>query len=382
MSGPQVHKDLSWLGNELVIEGEFISAVPYGSGHINDTFAASYAVPAPAGPRRRRYIHQRINQEVFKDPAALMNNVARVTRHVRDKLEADGTEDIERRVLSLVPTRHGVDYVIDGDGGYWRTYLFIEGASTYDVVETPAQAREVARAFGEFQNQLADLEAPPLVDTIPDFHNTPLRRGALRRAVEADAVARVAGAADEIRRLESYAPLADALLSLFQQELFPLRVAHNDTKINNVMIDDQTGEAVCVIDLDTVMPGLALDDFGDLVRTSSCFAREDTRDLSRVVVELPIFEALAQGYIAAAGKFLTDTEIDSLVLSGKLMTYESALRFLTDHLEGDTYFRVHREGHNLDRARVQLALLDSIVAQQSEMEKIVARIASEAGRDG
>lgn len=377
-----MQKDLSWLGDQLVIDGKFISAVPYGNGHINDTFAASYAVPASAGARRRRYIHQRINHEVFEDPAALMDNVARVTRHIRAKLEADGIEDIENRVLSLVPTCGGADYIIDDDGGYWRTYLFIESAATYDVVETPAQAREVARAFGEFQKQLADLGPPPLVATIPGFHDTPVRLEAFRRAIEADAVDRAAGVTAEIRRLEGYAPLADALLSLFRQGRIPLRVAHNDTKINNVMIDDKTGEAVCVIDLDTVMPGLALDDFGDLVRTSTCFAREDDRDLSHVVVELPIFEALAEGYLGAAGEFLADAETDSLVLSGKLMTYECALRFLTDHLQGDTYFRVHHEGHNLDRARVQLALLDSIVDHEDEMEKIVGRVAAEATRRG
>jgi len=377
-----VQKDLAWLGDQLVIDGSFISAVPYGSGHINDTFAASYEVSAATGPGRRRYIHQRINHEVFKDPAALMDNVARVTRHIRAKLEADDAADIDRRVLSLVPTRDGADYLIDDDGGYWRTYLFIERATTYDVVETPAQAREVARAFGEFQRQITDLAPPPLVDTIPDFHNTPVRLTAFRRAVDTDAVDRAAGVADEIRRLESYAPLADALLSQFRQGLFPLRVAHNDTKINNVMIDDDTGDAVCVIDLDTVMPGLALDDFGDLVRTSTCFAREDDRDLSHVVVQLPIFEALAHGYIGAAGEFLTDAEIGSLVLSGKLMTYECALRFLSDHLQGDPYFRVHHEGHNLDRARVQLALLDSIVAHEGEMEEIVGRVAAGVGRDG
>ncbi len=377
-----MRKDLSWLGDQFVIDGSFISAVPYGTGHINDTFAASYEVSAATGPGRRRYIHQRINHEVFKDPASLMDNVTRVTRHIRAKLEADDATDIDRRVLSLVPTRDGADYLIDDDGGYWRTYLFIERATTYDVVETPAQAREVARAFGEFQRQVTDLAPPPLVDTIPDFHNTPVRLAAFRRAVDTDAVDRAAGVADEIRRLESYAPLADALLSQFRQGLFPLRVAHNDTKINNVMIDDDTGDAVCVIDLDTVMPGLALDDFGDLVRTSTCFAREDDRDLSHVVVQLPIFEALTQGYIGAAGEFLTDAEIGSLVLSGKLMTYECALRFLSDHLQGDPYFRVHHEGHNLDRARVQLALLDSIVAHEDEMEEIVGRVAAGVGRDG
>ena len=275
-----MQKDLSWLGDQFVIDGDFISAVPYGSGHINETFAASYATAA--GGRRRRYIHQRINHQVFRDPAALMRNVARVTRHIRAKLEAEAAGEIDRRVLTLVPTRDGADYLVDEDGGYWRTYLFIERAATFDVVEAPEQAREVARAFGEFQQQLTDLGPPSLVDTIPGFHDTPRRLEAFRHAVANDVAGRVAGADEEIRRLESFAPLADTVLSLVRQGLVPLRVAHNDTKINNVMIDDATGKAVCVIDLDTVMPGLALDDFGDLVRTSVCFAKEDDRDLSKV----------------------------------------------------------------------------------------------------
>ena len=193
---------------------------------------------------------------------------------------------------------------------------------------------------------------------------------------------RVAGAAEEIRRLEGFSSLADAILSLVRQGQVPLRVAHNDTKINNVMIDDETGKAVCVIDLDTVMPGLALDDFGDLVRTSICFAKEDDRDLSKVQVELPLFEGLVHGYLEATGELLTDAEIDSLVLAGKLMTFECALRFLSDHLQGDTYFRVHHEGHNLDRARVQIALLDSIVRHESTMQKIVSRAANRVGQGG
>ncbi len=373
-----VKKDLSWLGERFVVEGDFVAAVPYGNGHINDTFAATYG----KGTDRRRYIHQRINGEVFKDPASLMGNVARVTRHIRAKLEAAGADDIDRRVLTLVPTREGGDYVIDEDGEFWRTYLFIEGATTYDVVESPAQAREVARAFGQFQSQLVDLGSPALVETIPHFHTTPLRLQTFRRAVDRDVAGRAAAVAAEIRRLEALAPLADALLDLVRRGLVPQRVAHNDTKINNVMIDEHSGAGICVIDLDTVMPGLALDDFGDLVRTSVCFAKEDDRDLAKVTVEMPLFEALARGYIGAAGSLLTDDEIGSLVLAGKLMTYECALRFLTDHLEGDTYFRVHHEGHNLDRTRVQLALIESIEENESAMEKIVARAASEVGPRG
>lgn len=374
---PDVRKDLSWLAERFAIDGDFVVAVPHGSGLINDTFAATYEMHGVERPRRR-FIHQRINREVFRDPVALMDNVARVTRHVRSKLVAAGANDIDRRVLSLVPTRDGADYLLDEAGECWRTYLFIERARTYDVVETPGQAYEVARAFGAFQRQLADLPPPPLADTIPGFHDTSRRLSSLREAVRRDLAGRASQAAAEIDRLEAYAPLAGALLDLVEQGVIPIRVAHNDTKINNVLIDDRDGKAVCVIDLDTVMPGVVLDDFGDLVRSSVCFAREDERDLARIRVELPLFEALVQGYLASAGWFLATGEIDHLVLGGKLMTYECAVRFLTDHLEGDTYFRVRHEGQNLDRARTQLALLDSMTAHESELRDIVARVAAAA----
>lgn len=373
--------DLSWLGRQLEIEGEFISAVTYGSGHINETFAATYEMHGAekgAQPHRCRFIHQRINVNVFKDPATLMKNLARVTRHIRGKLEVRGEEDVERRVLKLIATRDGVDWVIDEGGNYWRTFSFIEGATTFDVVETVNQAHEVGRAFGEFQHQLVDLGPPQLAFTIPDFHNTPERLRAFRQAIERDVCNRAAAVRDEIRRVDHYVDLVDGLLELQRAGDLPLRVVHNDTKINNVMIDDDTGEGLCVIDLDTVMPGLAADDFGDLVRTSSSFAREDDRDLSKAVIELPIFEALATGYLSASASFLSDSEIDSLIIGSKLMAYEQALRFLADHLAGDTYFRIHRKAHNLDRARVQIALLDSIVAHEDEMRSIIERAVEES----
>ena len=369
-----MQKDLGWLAGRLAIEGEFISAVPYGSGHINQTYAATYGTPVPGGRQAtRRYIHQRINETVFRDPQALMRNMARVTHHIRGKLEARGVDPIDRHALTLVPTRDGDDYLVDDSGGYWRTFVFVEDATTYDVVETPKQAHEVARAFGEFQQQLIDLGGPDLVATIPGFHDTRGRLRAFEEAVERDGFNRAAGVAEEIGRYEAYAPIAGALLDLQDRGEIPQRIAHNDTKINNVMIDNTTGEAVCVIDLDTVMAGLALDDFGDLVRTSTCFAKEDDRDLSKVVVEMPIFESLVHGYLSSAGDFLEPAEIDNLVLAGKLMTFECGLRFLTDHLEGDVYFRIHHDGHNLDRARVQLALVDSIEAHEDEMRRAVER---------
>ena len=408
-----MRKDLSWLGARLAIDGDFVVAIPYGSGHIHDTFAATYAlreaasppdghgggdpgasgavathVSSPAGEAtagreagavHRRFIHQRLNGDVFADPAALIDNIARVTRHIHAKLIAEGAADVDRRVLQLVPTRDGADFVIDEAGDYWRTFAFVEGATTYDVVATPGQAFEVARAFGAFQRQLADLPPPPLAVTIPGFHDTPERLAAFERAAGADACGRAAGAAEEIRALRAQAPLAGTLQRLQHDGALPLRIAHNDTKINNVLIDDETGEGLCVIDLDTVMPGLALDDFGDLVRTGTCFAREDDRDLSKAVVQLPIFEALVRGYLGAAAGFLAPAEIANLVLAGKVMTYETALRFLTDHLRGDSYFRIHHEGHNLDRARVQLALLDSITAHEEAMQEIVDAAAAEVG---
>ncbi|MDP7211774.1 MAG: aminoglycoside phosphotransferase family protein [Vicinamibacterales bacterium] len=366
--------DLSWLGKQLEIDGEFISAVAYGSGHINETFVATYemrAVGKGTETRQCRFIHQRINTNIFKDPATLMCNLARVTKHIRGKLEAQGEDDLERRVLTLISTRDNIDWVIDERGNYWRTFQFIEGATTFDVVETVDQAREVGHAFGEFQGQLIDLGPPQLAFTIPDFHNTRERLRAFQEAVERDVCNRAASVRDEISRVDHYVDLVDDLLKLQRAGEIPLRVVHNDTKINNVLIDDETGKGLCVIDLDTVMPGLVADDFGDLIRTSSSFAREDERDLSKVVVELPIFEALVIGYLSASGSFLTDSEVDSLIVGSKLMTYEQALRFLADHLTGDTYFRIHREAHNLDRARVQIALLDSIVAHEDEMRSII-----------
>ena len=376
--------DLSWLGKQLEIDGEFISAVAYGSGHINETFVATYemrAVGKGTETRQCRFIHQRINTNIFKDPATLMCNLARVTKHIRGKLEAQGEDDLERRVLTLISTRDNIDWVIDERGNYWRTFQFIEGATTFDVVETVDQAREVGHAFGEFQSQLIDLGPPQLAFTIPDFHNTRERLSAFKEAVERDVCNRAASVRDEISRVDHYVDLVDDLLKLQRAGEIPLRVVHNDTKINNVLIDDETGKSLCVIDLDTVMPGLVADDFGDLVRTSSSFAREDERNLSKVVVELTIFEALVIGYLSASGSFLTDSEVDSLIVGSKLMTYEQALRFLADHLTGDTYFRIHREAHNLDRARVQIALLDSIVAHEDEMRSIVDLAVNESKRN-
>ena len=269
--------------------------------------------------------------------------------------------------MSLIPSRDGQPFHRDDSGFYWRVYLFIEKARTYDAVQSPAQAFAAARAFGRFQQLLADLPAPRLHDTIPDFHHTPKRFAALQQAMAQDAVNRAASAKAEIDFALRHQPLTRVLLDAH----LPERVTHNDTKLNNVMLDETTGEGVCVIDLDTVMPGLALYDFGDMVRTTTSPAKEDERDLSKVIMQFPMFEALVKGYLSTASAFLTRDEKQFLALSGQVITFEIGLRFLTDYLAGDTYFKVQREDHNLDRCRTQFKLVESLQQQLPLMERLV-----------
>jgi Ser/Thr protein kinase RdoA (MazF antagonist) len=315
------------------------------------------------GGRRERFLLQRINTQIFHDPVALMKNIERVTTHLAGK-EPDGS----RRVLTLVRTCEGQAWQMDAEGSFWRMYRFIEGTRSYDVVETATQAYEAARAFGEFQRMLAELPAPRLHETIPDFHSTPKRLEALKRAIEADALGRAAGAEREI----AFALERESVTRLLVEAGLPERVTHNDTKINNVLLDERTGQRICVIDLETVMPGLAPYDFGDMVRTMTCRAAEDERDLSLVRIEMEMFEALARGYLSVAGSFLTNAEKGMLVEAGRVITLEQGIRFLTDYLDGDRYFKVHRPGQNLDRARAQFRLVESLEEHRAAMEQVVA----------
>jgi hypothetical protein len=359
--------DLRFIARQFQIHGQFLQAGPYGSGHINDT----YCVVFDQAGASARYILQRINHHVFKDPPRLIENVLRVTSHISEKLA--GQPGSSRRVLTLVSTRDGHPCFRDPHGNYWRAYLFIENARTYDAVETPRQAFEAAKAFGQFQTWLADLPAPPLHQTIPDFHHTPRRFAALEAAIAADVANRAALALPEIQ----FALRQKGLVRVLLDSKLPERVTHNDTKFNNVMLDDATGEGVCVIDLDTVMPGLALYDFGDMVRTTTSPAKEDERDLAKVTLQRPMFEALARGYLAAAAGFLTPAEKSCMVVSGMLITFEIGIRFLTDFLAGDVYFKVHRENHNLDRCRTQFKLVESIQEQQDDLERLVQKLTND-----
>jgi hypothetical protein len=356
--------DVSAIASQFQIDGGFVGAITYGSGHINN----SYCVTFDQAGRPARYLLQRINHGIFKDPIALMENIQRVTSHLASKVS--GEPNCSERVLTLIPGHDGKVWYADEDGNYWRTYRFIENAHTYDAVESTDQAFQAAKAFGQFQKLLVDLPAPRLHDTIKDFHHTPKRFMALEQAIASDVTGRAVLAKPEIEFAFAHRSTASIL---FDANL-PERITHNDTKFNNVMLDDVTGEAICVIDLDTVMPGLALHDFGDMVRTATSPAKEDEQDLSKVTMQFSMFEAIVRGYLASAGDFLTKAERQHLVVSGKLMTFEQGVRFLTDYLQGDPYYKVSRDEHNLDRCRTQFKLLESIEQQEERMDRLVQSI--------
>jgi hypothetical protein len=349
------------------ILGSFLEARPYGNGHINDTFAASF----DQGGVCVRYILQRINDRIFRDPVQLVENVAHVTNHIRGKVEASGHTDASRRVLSLVKNLTGENHHRDPDGRIWRCYVFVEGALSYDIIETASQAFEAAKAFGTFQRHLMDYSGPRLFETIPQFHDTRSRFERLLQTLTEDRLNRAARAKDEIAFALSREALVDSLTILKDKGEIPERITHNDTKLNNVLLDDLTGEGLCVVDLDTVMPGLSLYDFGDMVRTVTNPVAEDEREVSRVKVQVPMFEAIARGYLAGTEGTLLPAERDRMVLAGKLLTFECGLRFLTDFLQGDHYFHIRREDQNLDRCRTQFALVRSLEEHEEALNSFI-----------
>jgi aminoglycoside phosphotransferase (APT) family kinase protein len=357
------------VAGQFQFRGEASDFMPYGTGHINDT----YLVTCQTASAPVHYILQRINRNVFHSPASVMENIERVTAHLSGQLA--GHPDRTRRALTLIPARDGRNWHEDAEGDTWRAYRFIENARSYETATSVEQAFQAAQAFGCFQQQLASLPSPRLHETIPDFHHTPKRFAALERAIAADVKGRAALVKPEIDFALRHQSITGVLIEASLKGSLPERITHNDTKFNNVLLDDATGESLCVIDLDTVMPGLALYDFGDMVRTTTSPAAEDEQDLSKVNLQFPLFEALVRGYLSAAGGFLTDTEKKFLAFSGKLITFEIGVRFLADYLAGDTYFKIHREGHNLDRCRTQFKLVESIEMQEEKMNRLLESIA-------
>jgi hypothetical protein len=360
--------DIASIVRNFRIDGDFISGMPYGSGHINDTYLGRFKTPAGEA----RYIHQRINHNIFKQPELLIENIARVTTHLRSKIQKAGG-DPNRESLTLVPANDGKFFHKTPAGDYWRTYLFIDRAKTYDLVETPEHLRSGGQAFGRFGGMLGDMKGEPLHETIPMFHHTPNRLALLREAIDADCRNRAAGVKKEIQFALERSDEMGTLVRLQQEGKLPVRITHNDTKFNNVMIDDDTQKAICVIDLDTVMPGLVLYDFGDMVRTGTITAMEDEPDVSKVGANLTMFEALVRGYLEGAAGSLTSAEVDQFVLAGRVITFTIGVRFLTDYLKGDVYFKIRREGHNLDRCHTQFKLVSELEKHAGEMDKIVAR---------
>ena len=365
------------------IEGTFFECGAFGNGLINDTYAASFehdGIP-------RRYIIQRINDRIFRDPVALMENVDRVCAHLRARLIDETCTDLHRRSLTLVRTHEGQALHCEPTNAkqpeptYWRCFHFIEGCTSYDVVDTPDQAYQAARKFGEFQRLVSDLPGSRLIETIPDFHNTPKRFAALKEAIAADPLGRAAQCREEIEFALANESIAHHLLGLHAQGLIPERITHNDTKLSNVLIDDQSGLGMCVVDLDTVMPGLSLYDFGDLIRTCVSPIEEDSRDLASIQVRLPIFQALARGFLEEMAGVLTPTEIANLPFSGKLLTFEVGLRFLTDHLLGDQYFAAKRPNHNLHRARNQFQLVRELNSHENEMNDFVQNFTAKFAKE-
>jgi hypothetical protein len=356
------------ITDSFQIDGSVISAVPFGNGLINDT----YKVVARHGADLHPFIIQRINHGVFKDPSALMANVERVCIHIRQKLLTEGIDQPDRRCVTIVDTRAGgflhrhAESATTGDS-YWRCFRFIEGCTSYDIVSSPELAYQAARQFGEFQRLISDLSDTRLNETIPDFHNTTKRLAALKAAIRANPFGRAKRCEPEIQFALENEAIACHLLALHRRGLIPERVTHNDTKISNVLICDQSKLGICVVDLDTVMPGLSLYDFGDLVRTCVSEIPEDSTELDAIDVSVPMFDALAAGFLDAMGGILTPAERENLAFAGKLLAYEVGLRFLTDHLLGDTYFGAKHHDHNLHRARNQFQLVCRISEREPEL---------------
>ncbi len=342
---------------------------PYGNGHINDTFL----LVCEDGGRENKYILQRMNHSIFKDPAALMENVANVTSYLRKVISERGG-DPDRETLTVVRTKSGENYYEDSYHNFWRIFLFIDDTVCLEKVESPQDFYHSGVAFGGFQRQLSAFPAHTLHETIPRFHHTPSRFQALKKAVEEDPLGRARTVQAEIRFALDREADTHVLTDLLEQGGLPLRVTHNDTKLNNILLDAETKKALCIIDLDTVMPGLSLYDFGDSIRFGASTGAEDEQDLSKIEMDLTLYEAFTKGFLEGSAGSLTDREVSLLPMGARLMTYECGIRFLTDFLMGDTYFKIHRENQNLDRTRTQFKLVADMESKWDAMADITKRL--------
>lgn len=359
--------DFKKISNNFNVLGEYYSCEPYGEGHINQTFL----LVTKSEEGMHKYILQRINSTLFTNVPALMQNIQLVTDFAREQIVKAGG-DPNRESLTVVTAKNGEPYVKDGEN-YFRVYIFIDDATAYQVVEKPEHFYESAVAFGNFANLLAKFDASKLYEPLPNFHNTVKRFEALKEAINKDLVARKNSVLEEIEFALAREELTHKIVDKLEAGIIPLKVTHNDTKLNNVLIDNASGKAVAVIDLDTIMPGTICYDFGDSIRFGCNPAAEDEKDLSKVNFSIELFEEYVKGYMFALKGTITKAEAENLALGAIMMTYECGIRFLTDHLNGDTYFRIKREGHNLDRARTQFKLVKDMEEQFDKMNAIVAK---------
>lgn len=351
------------------INGRLLSKTPYGNGHINDTFLLRYETPDQG---EKKYILQRMNHDIFKNPPLLMENIVHVTDYLRSIIVSRGG-DPERETLNVLKTSDGANFFQDSGHNYWRVYPFIERSLCLEKAGSAKDFYDSAVAFGSFQKMLSDYPAETLHETIPDFHNTPSRFQDFKAAVQNGDRNRATLAEKEIAFALDRASDTSVLTALLNIGALPLRVTHNDTKLNNILFDRDTGKALCIIDLDTVMPGLSLYDFGDSIRFGASTGAEDETDLDKIELDLSLFEAFTKGYLEGCAGSLTAKEIELLPMGAKLMTYECGIRFLADFLTGDTYFKVHKAQHNLDRARTQFKLVADMEAKWDQMADIVTK---------
>ncbi len=356
--------NLNIITEKFDINGNILKIEHYGSGHINATYRVKTT--------QDEYILQKVNTSVFKNMEQLVENVAGVTAYLAETIERLGG-DPKRETLQVIRTKNGQNYYKGEDGFSYRMYYFITNASCYDTVEKPEDFYESAVAFGRFQALLADYPAETLHETIPYFHHTAKRFETFCQVVKHDICGRVMYAQEEIAFVMNHAQEMPVLTDMLERGELPLRVTHNDTKLNNIMIDNDTGKGICILDLDTVMPGLSVNDFGDSIRFGANTAAEDETDLSKVALDLSLYEIYVKGFLEGCQDILTEFELKMLPMGAKMMTLECGMRFLTDYLEGDTYFKIHREKQNLERARCQFALVADMERKWSEMEAIVKK---------
>jgi hypothetical protein len=361
--------NLKEIFERFTADGTFLSGVTFGSGHIHDTFKIE-----TAEKEKDDFILQRLNNKIFKNIPELQNNIERVTVHLRNKLNEIPGSDVKRECLNLVISRDGKSWITDKDGSYWRMFLFIPNHHSYDLVDSPDKAYQGGRAIGRFQAMLSDMPGGPLFETIPKFHDIESRLNALNTKIAANPVGRVRTVTKEIDQILTRAEEMKTILKLGREGKIPLRITHNDTKFNNILLD-QNDKALCVIDLDTVMPGYVHYDFGDAIRTATNTATEDETDLSKIGMNIKLFKAYSEGYLSEAGKTLNNVEKEYLAFAPKLITYIMAVRFLTDFIDGDNYYKIHHELHNLQRAKAQLKLVMSMEEQYVEMRRIIRELA-------